>query len=103
MSCGENRALSTSHSLGKLLATGASHILDPRTGLPLPQPCLSTILAPSATLAEALSTAVLVYGAGWTDLLARFPEVEGLYVGPDAVPHCTTGLAQCFQPYSEVL
>jgi hypothetical protein len=43
-----------------------------------------------------------VSGAGWTDLLARFPEVEGLYVGPDGVPHCTAGLTQCFQPYSEV-
>ena len=99
----ENRALSTSHSLGKRLATGASHILDPRTGVSLQHPCLSTILAPSATLAEALSTAVLVYGDGWTDLLARFPEVEGLYVGPDGMPHCTAGLAQCFQMYSEVL
>jgi thiamine biosynthesis lipoprotein len=89
--------------MGKRLVTGASHILDPRTGLPLQHPCLSTILAPSATLAEALSTAVLVCGTGWTDLLARFPETEGLYVGPDRVPHCTPGLTQCFQPYSEVL
>jgi thiamine biosynthesis lipoprotein len=71
----QDGALSTSHSLGKRLVTGASHILDPRTGLP----------------------------AGWTDLLARFPETEGLYVGPDRVPHCTPGLTQCFQPYSEVL
>jgi thiamine biosynthesis lipoprotein len=96
-------ALSTSHSLGKRLATGASHILDPRTGLPLQPPCLSTILAPSATLAEALSTAVLVSGPGWTELLTRFPATEGLYVGPDRVLHCTAGLARCFQPYCEVL
>jgi thiamine biosynthesis lipoprotein len=96
-------ALSTSHSLGKRLATGASHILDPRTGLPLQHPCLSTILAPSATLAEALSTAVLVSGTGWTVLLNRFPATEGLYVGPDRVLHCTAGLARCFQPYCEVL
>jgi thiamine biosynthesis lipoprotein len=99
----EDGALSTSHSLGKHLLTGASHILDPRTGLPLQHLCLSTILAPSATLAEALSIAVLVSGAGWTELLTRFPETEGLYVGPDRVLHCTTGLAPCFQPYSEVL
>ena len=37
-----------------------------------------------------------------TELLTRFPETEGLYVGPDRVLHCTTGLAPCFQPYSEV-
>jgi hypothetical protein len=53
--------------------------------------------------AEALSTAVLMRGTGWTDLLARFPETEGLYVGPDRVLHCSTGLARYFQPYSEVL
>ena len=99
----EDGALSTSHSLGKRLLTGASQILDSRTGLPLQHLCLSTILAPSATLAEALSTAVLVSGAGWTELLTRFPETEGLYVGPDHVLHCTTGLAPCFQPYSEML
>jgi thiamine biosynthesis lipoprotein len=95
-------ALSTSHSLGKRLLTGASHVLDPHTGLPLQHPCLSTILAPSATLAEALSTAVLVSGARWPELLTRFPETEGLYVGPDGVPHCTAGLARCFQPYCGV-
>jgi FAD:protein FMN transferase len=99
----ENCALSSSHSLGRRLATGASHILDPRTGLPLQHACLSTILATSATLAEALSTAVLVSGAAWADLLARFPETEGLYVGPDCVPHCTAGLTRCLQLYSEVL
>jgi thiamine biosynthesis lipoprotein len=98
----EGCALSTSHSLGKRLATGASHILNPRTGVPLQYPCLSTILAPSATLAEALSTAVLVRSTNWTNMLARFPDTEGLYVGPDRVLHCTAGLRQCFQPYSEV-
>jgi FAD:protein FMN transferase len=96
-------ALSTSHSLGKRLATDAGHILAPRTGLPLQHPCLSTILAPSATLAEALSTDVLVSGTRWTELLTRFPDTEGLYVGPDRVLHCTAGLARCFQLYCEVL
>lgn len=98
----ENLALSTSHSLGQRLATGASHILDPRTGLSIPYRCLSTILAPHAMLAEALSTAALVRGAAWTDLLARFPEAEGLYIGPDGVPHGTAGIVQCFQPCAEV-
>jgi thiamine biosynthesis lipoprotein len=95
-------ALSTSHSLGRRLPTGASHIVDPRTGLSMQCPYLSTILAPSATLAEALSTAVLVSGAAWTEILAYFPEAEGLYVGPDGVLHCTAGLARCFEPCSEV-
>lgn len=95
-------AISTSHSLGQRLVTGASHILDPRIGQSLQHPCLSTIVAPSATLAEALSTAALVSGAAWPEILARFPEAEGLYAGPDGVLYCTAGLVQCFQPYSEV-
>jgi thiamine biosynthesis lipoprotein len=96
-------ALSTSHSLGRRLATGAGHILDPRTGVSVQYPCLSTVLAPSATLAEALSTAVLVSGTAWPDLLGHFPAAEGLYVGPHGVPYGTAGLVQCFQPCSEVL
>jgi thiamine biosynthesis lipoprotein len=98
----KDSALSTSHSLGRRLATGASHIVDPRTGLSIPRPGLSTILAPSATLAETLSTAVVVSGVAWPALLTRFPEVEGLYVGADRVLHCTAGLARDFQPCSEV-
>jgi thiamine biosynthesis lipoprotein len=96
-------ALSTSQSLGRNLETGAPHILDPRTGLSIQRPCLSTILAPSATLAEALSTAVIASGTAWTTLLARFPAAEGLYVSPDRVLHCTAGLARWFQPWAEVL
>jgi thiamine biosynthesis lipoprotein len=94
-------ALSTSHSMGRHLPTGTSHIVDPRTGLSLQCPGLSTILAPSATLAEALSTAILVSGAAWPALLAHFPEAEGLYVGPDRVLHCTAGLVQSFEACSE--
>jgi thiamine biosynthesis lipoprotein len=95
-------ALSTSHSLGRNPASGAPHILEPCTGLAVQRPCLCTILAPSAALAEALSTAAIVSGTAWATLLARFPAAEGLYAGPDGVLHCTTGLAQWFQPCAEV-
>jgi thiamine biosynthesis lipoprotein ApbE len=98
----KNRALSTSHSFRGCRTTSVSHILDPHTGLPLSHPCLSTIVSPSAILAEALSTAVLVAGGAWRDLLARFTDTEGLYVGPDGVLHDTTGLVASFQPYAEV-
>jgi len=96
-------ALSTSHSFGRCSPAGASHIWDPLTGLPVAQPCLSTIVAPRASLAEALSTATLVRGTTWGDMLERFPEVEGLYMGRDRILHCTVGLCQRFQPYAEVL
>lgn len=77
------------------------HILDPRNDLRIDEPRLSTILAPSATLAEALSTAAVVRGAAWRALLAAFPEVEGLYVGPDRIPGVTEGLLEQFQAIVE--
>lgn len=38
------------------------HILDPRTGRPVPEPGAVTVIADSATAADALSTALLVLG-----------------------------------------
>jgi thiamine biosynthesis lipoprotein ApbE len=92
-------ALSTSSSLRGERHTG--HILDPQSDLLIDEPRLSTILAPSATLAEALSTAAVVRGAAWRALLAAFPEVEGLYVGPDRIPGVTDGLLEQFQAVAE--
>jgi thiamine biosynthesis lipoprotein ApbE len=64
-------------------------------------PALSTILAPSATLAEALSTATLVHGPAWRTLVDRFPGVEGLYVGPDGIPQYSQGLGERLQLCAE--
>jgi FAD:protein FMN transferase len=57
------------------------HILDPATGEPS-EGCRSvTIIAPSATLADGLSTGVFIMGpeAGMT-LIERLPDVEGVIV-----------------------
>ncbi|GIX46517.1 MAG: FAD:protein FMN transferase [Candidatus Tectimicrobiota bacterium] len=90
-------ALATSCTLGRELAPGIGHVVDPRRGQPLRQWRQSTVLAPTATLAEALSTAVLVYGRRWRRLLKRFRGVEVLYVGPRGVPCCTPGLRRFWQ------
>ncbi len=57
------------------------HLLDPRTGWPT-ETCLSvTVLAPSAALADALSTACFVVGPEEGRMLcARFDGVEALWV-----------------------
>lgn len=55
----QNRALATSSPLGMTFGADGvtSHILDPRTGRPAPLVWRSvTVSAPSATLADALST-----------------------------------------------
>jgi thiamine biosynthesis lipoprotein len=92
-------AISSSSSCRVESASGTGHIRDPRTGLPVGTPCLSTIVAPSATLAEALSTAAVVSGTRWADLLARVPGVEGLYMGPERLVRWTEGLQGRFHPY----
>ncbi|MBK8986565.1 MAG: FAD:protein FMN transferase [Chloroflexi bacterium] len=57
------------------------HILDPRTGLSPTDLASVTVLAPSATDADALSTAVMVLGSdAGLALAARLPHVEALVV-----------------------
>jgi FAD:protein FMN transferase len=56
-------AVSTSSSFGQAFFLDGhclSHVLDPRHGHPLGHPLAVTVLAPTATAAEALSTALLV-------------------------------------------
>lgn len=61
------------------------HIFDPRTGEPVVHTLLAAIMAPSATTADALSTALLVLGTdGFPLLRSQFPEVTRfLAVQPD--------------------
>ena len=59
----QDQAVGTSASFGQtftLAGKPLSHILDPRQGRPLEHPLAVTIVAPTATAAEALSTALLV-------------------------------------------
>jgi thiamine biosynthesis lipoprotein len=92
-------AISSSSSCRAEATSSDRHIRDPRTGLSVDRPCLSTIVAPTATLAEALSTAAVVSGAQWADLLARFPGAEGLYMGPERLVRWSEGLRGRFHPY----
>lgn len=71
----QNRALATSSPKGMLVA-GQSHIIDPATGRPVrPHWQSVSISAPSAALADALTTAacVLPDETAVKDLTARFP------------------------------
>jgi thiamine biosynthesis lipoprotein ApbE len=58
-------------------------VIDPRSGEPLESEALALVVAPDATLAEALSKAVLVLGAGeGLDLVAAQPGCAALLLGP---------------------
>jgi len=73
-----NMAVASSARLGTAFdqAGTRSHILDPRSGLPVKDgPLGASVLAPTATLADGLSTAALVTGE--KDLAAILPEIPG--------------------------
>lgn len=100
------RALSVSGSLGHWVEIGGKkygHVLDPRTGQPLLQRRQALVLAPDATLAEALSKALLVLGEDSGMLLIEAqPECEALLVDAGGSVWTTNGwnTAAGFAPIS---
>ncbi len=75
-----------------------SHIVDPRTGIGLTDHSLVTILAPDATTADSLATAVSVLGpGGGLELVRRTPGAEALVLRApsDAIEvHATDGFPE---------
>ena len=68
------------------------HIVDPRTGYSPPELASSTVIAPDAASADALSTLTLVLGArGGRELLESLPGCEGYLVGKDLAVTRTSG------------
>ncbi len=60
------------------------HVIDPRTAEPVQRAVLAAIVLPSATEADALSTALLTLGEEGLDLLARTrPGLRALLVVPE--------------------
>ena len=59
------------------------HVVDPRTGWPTGAATSAVVTGPGSLDCDALSTALLVLGAGWLPMLAtRFPEYEGYAASP---------------------
>ncbi|MDR0326713.1 MAG: FAD:protein FMN transferase, partial [Planctomycetaceae bacterium] len=91
-----NVAVSTSDSQKQFFRHGGrrySHLIDPRTGQPAEGVLSATVLAPTATLAELLSTAFFVLGAEKTaDYCSHHPEISAvLAIPPDNVPDLSFG------------
>jgi FAD:protein FMN transferase len=58
------------------------HVLDPRLGEPIAGALMAAVITPSATEADALSTALLVLGAsGQAGLHEAFPDLQSLVIG----------------------
>jgi thiamine biosynthesis lipoprotein len=82
----DNRALSTSGAGTQFFIRRGrryGHILDPRTGRPAEGLYSTTVLAPTATEAEALSTAFYVMGPQKAaEYCAAHPEIAALLIAP---------------------
>jgi FAD:protein FMN transferase len=64
----------------ELEGTRYSHIIDPRTGWPAVYSGSMTVIAPSAALADALSTALLILPKQETHTLALKFEIQALHI-----------------------
>ncbi|MDX1932225.1 MAG: FAD:protein FMN transferase [Capsulimonadales bacterium] len=85
-----DRALGVSGVHGRTFQAGRrsfGHVIDPRSGYPVDRSGLAACLHPSATVADALSTALLVVGEeGLPALSARFPEARWILKASKATP-----------------
>ncbi|MBP7964886.1 MAG: FAD:protein FMN transferase [Caldilineaceae bacterium] len=70
----------------------AHHIVDPRTGHSPSELASVTVMAPTATEADALSTTFMVLGVAQGEALAaRLPNIEALFVTKTLQHHATSG------------
>ena len=78
-----------------------AHILDPRTGYPVPEdraPRSVTVVGPSAMTADAFATAVAVLGTErGLELVEAQPDLEAVVIDRKDRVHVTTGLAGTFR------
>jgi len=90
-----DKSVATSGQYEKFVTIGGQvygHILDPRTGWPVPSVISATVIAPRAIRADALATAVVVLGAdAGLALLENTPGIEGVVITGDSV-RLTSGL-----------
>jgi len=90
-----NVSISTSGDYERFFVVGGvryHHILDPRTGSPARGVRSATVITPDATLADALSTALMVMGVEkGLALVERLSEVEAVLVDDEGRTHQSSG------------
>ena len=75
------------------------HIIDPATGRPAARSVAVTVIAPTATDADALATGLFVLGPErGLATLASLPGVEALYFAPDLSVHASPGFPRGTRP-----
>jgi thiamine biosynthesis lipoprotein len=88
-----NAAVCTSGDYERRHATGGHHILDARADAPMPLLASVTVVAPSAILADALSTAAFALGPVEGLALLERHRIDGLLVTPTLERFETPGMS----------
>ncbi|MBN1156114.1 FAD:protein FMN transferase [Candidatus Woesearchaeota archaeon] len=82
----KNKAVTTSGDYERyFVEKQAHHLMDPRTGQSATELISSTIVADTATDADALATTVFVMGVAGMNLVENFDNVEGLLITNDKI------------------
>jgi thiamine biosynthesis lipoprotein len=89
----QNEALSVSAVWGRCFTEAGKalgHVIDPRTGNPVSRAVLAAVAMPSATESDALSTALLVWGAEGQQKIGELrPGIRTIVVGPRETGYLT--------------
>jgi len=100
-------AVATSGNYERFVEMGGrrySHIIDPRTGYPVEGMAGVTVVAPDASMSDALSTGLFVLGSQASlDVLKSLPGAEALFI-PDRARieiWLTAGMERLFVPHPE--
>jgi len=101
-------AVATSGNYERFVEIGGAryaHIMDARTGCPVTGMAGTTVLAPTAALADALSTTLFILGPEkGAELLDRHPGCEAFWIPDkpdDLAIYATPGMAARFKPFAD--
>jgi len=76
-------ALSTSGSMGKFWNIGGKrygHLIDPKSGMPVLESRMATVITASATTAEALTKPLVLRGKNALQIVAQIPQTEAIII-----------------------
>lgn len=81
-----DQALSTSGSMGRSWVIGGKrygHLINPKSGLPVTEARMATVVAPTATEAEALTKPLVLIGKEGLTLIKSFSQTEAILLLQD--------------------
>jgi thiamine biosynthesis lipoprotein len=81
--CLRDMALSTSGSMGRFWTIGGrryGHLIDPKTGMPVSEPRMATVVSSTATAAEALSKPLVLHGESALSRVRRLYGTEAVVI-----------------------